>query len=139
MVIIHKKNSDIREDKNIQSLLERMPDDEIKNSFTKEQLENLKIATGYRDWKTHPIDIRFTVPFFSKRFYIVFIAGKSIRSSRLQGRFFRKTEIIFISLFFAGVFCISLLLIYLLKSALGINLFSGFSLGIWDWFKEFLR
>jgi hypothetical protein len=30
---------------------------------------------------------------------------------------------------------LGLLVLYLFKSALGINLFAGFSLGIWDWFK----
>jgi hypothetical protein len=29
-------------------------------------------------------------------------------------------------------------ILYLLKSALGINLFPGFSLGLWDWFKQSL-
>ena len=28
-----------------------------------------------------------------------------------------------------------LLILYLIKSALGINLFENFSLGIWSWFK----
>ena len=29
-----------------------------------------------------------------------------------------------------------LLVLYLIKSALGINLFEDFSLGIWSWFKQ---
>ncbi|MAF88801.1 MAG: 3-phosphoshikimate 1-carboxyvinyltransferase, partial [Pseudomonas sp.] len=29
-------------------------------------------------------------------------------------------------------------ILYVLKSALGINLFPGFSLGLWDWLKESL-
>jgi hypothetical protein len=28
-----------------------------------------------------------------------------------------------------------ILVLYLVKSALGINLIEGFSFGIWDWFK----
>jgi hypothetical protein len=135
MAIIHKKNTDIRKDKNITSLLERMPDDEIKNSFTNEQLENLKIAVGARDWKTHAVDIRFTIPLFNKRFYVVFIAGKSIRSSRLQRAIIRKTEAIFISIFFFSMFLITAFILYLIKSAIGINIFSGYSFGVWDWFK----
>ena len=31
---------------------------------------------------------------------------------------------------------IGLVVIYILKSALGINLFEGFSLGLWDWLKQ---
>ncbi|HBB24465.1 MAG TPA: 3-phosphoshikimate 1-carboxyvinyltransferase, partial [Pseudomonas sp.] len=33
---------------------------------------------------------------------------------------------------------VGLVILYLLKSALGINLFPDFSLGLWDWFKESL-
>jgi hypothetical protein len=29
-----------------------------------------------------------------------------------------------------------LIVLYLIKSALGINLFEGFSLGLWDWLKS---
>ncbi|MFK5894063.1 MAG: 3-phosphoshikimate 1-carboxyvinyltransferase [Pseudomonadota bacterium] len=136
MPIIHKKNTDIKEDHNIKSLLARMPNDEIKDSFSNEQLESLKIAMGARDWKTHTIDIRFTLPIFGKRYYFVLIAGKSIRSSRLQRAILRKTEILFIALIFSVIFMFALLIIYLVKSALGINLFSDFSLGIWDWLKQ---
>lgn len=37
-----------------------------------------------------------------------------------------------------GLFSVltGLLLLYLLKSALGIDLVPGFSLGIWGWFKD---
>lgn len=136
MVVLHKKNSDIRKDPNIISLLARMPADEIKDSFTDEQLETLKIAVGAKDWKTHPIDLRFTLPFWGKRFYIVFIAGKSLRSSRLQKAILRKAEILFISLFILGAFLLSALILYLIKSALGINLISGYSFGVWGWFQE---
>jgi len=136
MAVIHrKKNTDIQHDPNIQSLLARMPSDEVKNSFSTDQLENLKIAVGARDWKTHPVDIRFTLPFFGKRYYVVFIAGKSKRSGRLQKLLLRRAEILFISLFVLGFIFVAIVVLYLLKSALGINLFDGFSLGLWDWFK----
>jgi len=136
MVIIHKKNTDIREDINIKSLLKRIPSDNIKDSFSDEQLENLKIALGARDWKTHPVDIRFTIPFIGKQYYFVLIAGMSSRSGRLQRAIFRKAEILFVSIIFLVVILVVLLILYLIKSMYGINLFDGFSLGIWDWFKS---
>jgi hypothetical protein len=41
----------------------------------------------------------------------------------------------FITLFVIFSILFGLLALYLLKSALGINLFENFSLGIWTWFK----
>ncbi len=136
MVIRHKQNTSIREDEQIVSLLKRMPNDEIKNSFTDEQLENLKIAMGARQWKTHALDLRFTFPFFDRRYYVVLVAGRSIRSSRLQKLILRRAEVIFISLLLMFSISLGLLVLYLLKSAMGINLFDDFSLGIWDWFQS---
>ncbi len=135
MAIIHKKNTDIRQDKNILSLLERMPDEKVKNSFSDEQLESLKIAMGARDWKTHPVDIRFTLPFFGRRYYVVFIAGKSIRVGRLQKLIFRKAEIIFLSIAISVSFLFILLLLYFAKSFVGLNFFPDFSFGLWDWIQ----
>lgn len=48
---------------------------------------------------------------------------------------------LFVQAFFGTAFlffCTGLgfLVLYLVKSAMGINLFDDFSLGIWDWFKS---
>ena len=44
-----------------------------------------------------------------------------------------KTALFYLCITFACLF--GLLLLYLIKSALGIDLIPGFSLGIWGWFK----
>ena len=46
------------------------------------------------------------------------------------------TFALFIAAFIGASTLFGLLVLYLIKSALGINLFEGFSLGIWGWFKD---
>lgn len=54
-------------------------------TFTPTQLESLKIASQQLSWKGHTIDIRLSIPFPGKGFYVVFLAGKERRSrQRLQ-------------------------------------------------------
>ena len=38
----------------------------------------------------------------------------------------------------AAVAACALLVLYLIKSALGVNLVQGYSLGLWGWFKDVL-
>ncbi len=127
---------ELRDDPIIKNLLERMPD-EVKESFSEAQLSHLKVALGARSWGKHAVDFRSTVKFFRYRYYYVFVAG---RNRREMSRKEKQISLLIQSAILTGFIGIStlfgLLLLYLLKSALGIDLFSGFSLGIWDWFKE---
>lgn len=126
----------LREDPAIRSLLERMPDS-VQHSFTEEQLANLRVALGARSWGKHKIDFRSTISFFSYRYYYVFVAG---RNRRELSRSEKRRNLLIQSLLMSGflTFCslMGLLLLYLIKSAMGIDLFPNFSLGIWSWFKE---
>lgn len=122
----------------IKTLLSRMPKD-VAASFSEEQLTHLLTAVGSRSWGKHKIDFRgtFKLPFYRWRFYYVFLAGKNYRElSRKE-----KNLSIFITTVISTLFLIfsatlGLLVLYLIKSALGIDLFPNFSLGIWDWFKD---
>jgi len=122
----------------IQNLLSRMPE-EVANSFTDEQLTHLLTAVGSRSWGKHKIDARgtFKIPFYQWRFYYVVLAGKNYRElSRKE-----KNASLIATSFISSIFLIfsaglGLLVLYLLKSALGIDLFPDFSLGIWGWFKS---
>lgn len=115
-----------------------MPKD-VAASFSEEQLTHLLTAVGSRSWGKHKIDFRgtFKLPFYRWRFYYVFLAGKNYRElSRKE-----KNLSIFITTVISTLFLIfsatlGLLVLYLIKSALGIDLFPNFSLGIWDWFKD---
>ncbi len=65
--------------------------------------------------------------------------GRTIRTlSRREQRAYRLAATTFISLFIVIPTLFGLLVLYLIKSVAGIDLFPGFSLGIWSWFKELL-
>lgn len=116
-------------------LMKRLPDD-LQDSFSQEQIDALKVAFGARKWGTHPVDIRGTINIWSWRYYFVFLMGRNQRSLSRRERqisLMMKTFFLFVFLMFSTV--MGLLVIYLLKSAAGIDLFPGFSLGIWSWFK----
>nr|WP_194362764.1 3-phosphoshikimate 1-carboxyvinyltransferase [Neptunicella marina] len=112
-----------------------MPED-ISNSFSESQLSSLKAALASRQWGHHNIDIRGTVPWFKYRYYYVFLAGKNRRQlSDREQRVSNMLKAALMSAFMLFSCLFGLLCLYLIKSALGINLFEHFSLGIWDWFK----
>lgn len=127
--------SNLRHDPAIISLLERMPKN-IQTTFTDEQLAHLKIAIGARQWGNHTVDCRGVVKLFKYRYYYVLLAGRNRRElnakeqkvARLAQAAILSTAITFIILF-------ALLVLYLLKSALGIDIFAGYSFGVWHWFK----
>jgi hypothetical protein len=119
-------------------LLSRMPE-EVAASFTDEQLTHLLTAVGSRGWGKHKVDFRgtFKLPFYQWRYYYVLLAGKNYRElSRQEKRMSLVITAVASSLFLTFSAVLGLLVLYLIKSALGIDLFPGFSLGIWGWFKE---
>ncbi|MBG9991704.1 3-phosphoshikimate 1-carboxyvinyltransferase [Pseudoalteromonas sp. NZS37] len=124
--------SNIKQDPSIRNLLNRMPE-EVQQSFTEEQLSHLKIAIGARQWGVHAVDCRGVVRLFKYRYYFVLLAGRNRRQLSATEK---KASAIAQATVVTFVFFIVLLFIYLLKSALGINLFEGFSLGIWTYFKS---
>ena len=114
-----------------------MPED-IADSFTDEQLTYLLTAIGSRGWGKHKIDCRgtFRFPFYQWRFYYVLLAGKNHRElSRQEKNMSIIVTTIISTLFLIFSISLGLLILYLIKSALGIDLLPHFSLGIWGWFK----
>jgi len=127
-----------KSDPAIKNLLDRMPP-EVANSFTEEQLSHLHSALGARSWKKHSVDIRstFPIPFARSRVYFVLLLGRNRRElTRREKQLSAITFALFIAAFIGTSTLFGLLVLYLIKSALGINIFKDFSLGIWDWFKE---
>ncbi|MGF1744600.1 hypothetical protein [Vibrio minamisatsumaniensis] len=86
----------------------------------------------------HSVDIRKIFPWFGKRFYVVFLSGRDHRAAARQGesKWLAYLTTICLTMFVLTGVMLSLLALYLLKSALGIDLFKNFSLGIWDWFQS---
>jgi len=115
-----------------------MPDD-IANSFNDDQLTHLMTAVGSRRWGKHSVDLRGTIkiPLIKWRFYYVVLLGKNFRElSRKEKQLSILTTTLFTTLFLTASTLLGILVLYLIKSALGIDIFPGFSFGIWDWFKN---
>lgn len=127
-------HDDIRHDPAIEKLLERMPV-EMQQSFTEGQLSYLRVALGARQWGKHKIDLRGTLGLGSWRYYYVLVAGRNKRSEHRSHKAGLLVQAVLISILLIISTMLGLLLLYLLKSALGIDLFEDFSLGIWSWFK----
>ncbi|MDU0356007.1 3-phosphoshikimate 1-carboxyvinyltransferase [Paraglaciecola aquimarina] len=131
-----KRPISVHEDPALQNLLAKVPD-RVKDSFNEEQLSHLRNAIVNRQWRNHAIDVRGTIPWFKYRYYYVFIAGKNKRElSRAEQKASRLINTVFVASFLAISVTLGLIVLYLIKSALGINLFDGFSLGLWGWFKS---
>lgn len=127
--------SNLKQDPAIRSLLERMPKN-IQTTFTDEQLAHLKIAIGARQWGNHAVDCRGVVKLFKYRYYYVLLAGRNRRElSAKEQKIAKMTQAFLLSATITFIFLFVLLIIYLIKSALGIDIFEGYSFGVWNWFK----
>lgn len=121
----------------LKGLLSKMPPD-VAASYTQEQLLHLDEALRKNKAKL-PVNVkgRVSVSFTTTRFFWVFLAGRDKRELSRGEINVKKTTLIAL---IAGAILVStlmgLLILYLIKSALGINLFEHFSLGIWGWFKQ---
>jgi|TARA_R110002072_G_scaffold9326_8_gene45515 hypothetical protein len=54
---------------------------EIRSSLSDNQVEGIRDAYKRTAWRSHPIDIRLSVPFFGRGFYLTIVAGPERRSS----------------------------------------------------------
>jgi len=130
-----KTQQQLKKNNRVSQFLAGMPED-VQESFTQEQLRHLQIALRTPTWKKHPIDLRSSIAFFSYHYYYAFVAGRDMRElSRQEIRIKRWSYLLFISVFLIFCTLLGLLVLYLIKSALGIDLFANFSLGIWTWFQ----
>ena len=129
-----KSTRSIRKDPDIMSLLSRLPQ-ETASLLTDTQLSHLKVAIGSGQYRKHKVGLRGTlpVPFFTYRIYFVLLMGRNIRSLSRQEKSIAVTSMLLLTVIFL-VFSttLGLVIIYVLKSALGINLLEGYSLGLWD-------
>lgn len=86
------------------------------------------------------IDIRRTVSFFGRRYFYVFLAGRDRRNAtRHKSTFGRMalSVLVFGWLLFCAVSVF--ITLYLIKSALGIDVFKHFHVGLWTWLIEHQR
>jgi hypothetical protein len=126
----------LKSEKGMHKLLGKMPL-EVQDSFTEEQLSYLKIAISARSWGKHAIDVRSTLKFFSYRYYYVFVAGRNRRElSDRERRIGLLIQATILAIFLTFSVLLGILVLYLLKSAAGIDIFPNFSFGVWSWFKQ---
>lgn len=117
----------------VERLLASMPPD-VADSFSTEQLESLDRAIAASRWQeqSHPLDLRFTVKLWRYRYYLVLLGGRNRRElSRLQYQFGRLWLALAIVFFMSLCMLVGLAGLYVIKSALGIDIFGSFSLGFW--------
>ncbi len=128
------------DDPALQRLFKGM-DPAVAASFTDVQLTGLRDAIRMRGWKGHSIDFRPTmvIPFLPWSFYLVFLVGRNRRH-------ITRSEATVAALSFLLVFAIGgmamlgllLIILYVIKSALGIDIIPEASMGIWDELKQWL-
>ena len=127
--------TNIRNDPFVKGMLERLPSNQ-RESFSDDQLMSLKIALGARTWHVHPVDLRWSMKIWKRSYYFVGIVGVNQRPlSRRQQELAMTGKVLVLTGIIAFSTLLGLLLLYLLKSAAGLNILPGFSFGIWDWFK----
>ena len=116
-------------------LKQRLPE-ELRESFTDEQLQGLRTAFARRSWARHKLDLRGTFSLWRTQYYFVLVAGHNKRNlTRAQQQFSMAAKAGVITLFLLFSLLLGLVMLYVLKSALGINLLPNHSLGLWDWLK----
>ncbi|MBV1909102.1 MAG: 3-phosphoshikimate 1-carboxyvinyltransferase [Kangiellaceae bacterium] len=122
----------------LRRLMDKM-DDEVVATFTEKQLNALGDVIEVQRWRKHGIDIRTTLvfPFLPWSFYTVFLAGRNRRYlSSSEQMVAAGMLMLMLILMGISVFGFIVTILYLLKSAMGIDLFPDESLGIWDEFKR---
>ena len=55
-------------------------DPAVWRTFTRPQLEAMRAVFGAGGWRQHSLDIRLSVPFFWRRYYLVMLGGRDLRS-----------------------------------------------------------
>ena len=134
------KNQSIQTDPVITKLLDKVPS-EMRGSFSDAQLVALKVALGGRTWGAHAVDARWTLKWWRWQYYFVFLAGRNRRVLTDREQTIQRlamATVLAVVLTIGSV--LGVLILYLVKSALGVDLIPGFSFGVWGWFQEeFLR
>lgn len=107
-------------------------DPKVRSTFTQEQSAAiLNVFRSFRSRNRHTLDIRGIIPFFFVRFYFVILLGRDRRISTqiLEEDRRRKGWVIggifFYFLILTPMMFVFFVFLYLLKSAMGIDIFSN--------------
>lgn len=138
----------VRQDPFVNGLIKRLPE-EKRDSFSDDQLLALKVALSGKKWGRHTLDFRGVFGIWNWHYYYVIIGGREKRTlTRQEIRAARAVQALFLLGFLLFATLLGLLVLYLIKSAAGIDLFPGSHLDIipgdssgstWQRFKEFFK
>lgn len=118
------------EDPFFKQFLARVPK-ALANSYTDAQLDAIKRAYGARTRGAHLVDIRLSVPWITRRFYVVFLAGGERRPAgrvaleRALRPMWTIANALFIGLFILAFIAALMGTLYTLKMGIGIDVFPG--------------
>ena len=125
-----------RQSQQLDRFFERLPD-HLRASFSEEQTQ--AIAEALISSRSHGLDWRpvIKLPLLPWSFYLVLLAGKNRRAmSAREQRVAARTLIVLLISAIVILSILGLAVVYLIKSALGIDLIKGYHLGLWFWFEE---
>lgn len=122
----------------VEFTLSRLPRD-VRNGLTHEQISAIRTALGDQlNSSRHAVDLRLRLPLFFKSYYLVFFMGRDRRRTifnieryrleLLPKRLRRGIYLVASSIVLMSLFLCCLALLYLVKSALGIDLFKSIHL-----------
>ena len=110
-------------------------DEHTAQQLTPEQQQEIEKAIIFiTQAARHKVDIRKSFSLFGKPIYVVFLLGRDLRKRQRQESTLSTLMLALLLLFTVMfVICCILLTLYMIKSALGIDVFRDFHVGIWDW------
>ncbi|MGR6833057.1 hypothetical protein [Aliivibrio wodanis] len=115
-------------------------DENVTDSLSETQkrsVEHALIATGLGT--NNRVDIRKSISIFNKRYFFVLLLGRDYRQQlRKESPFALFMLTLLIAIGILSVFGLAIFALYLIKSAMGIDIFHNFSFGLWDWFKSLM-
>jgi len=111
------------------SFLRRLPP-VVRASFAPTQIEAIRKAFGEEQHERRGlVDVRGVIPFFTSRFYYVLLFGRDRRTERQERRSPNRAGMLrdfgVVAGAFAAAIGVGWILLYLLKSCFGINLYPG--------------
>lgn len=113
-------------------------DESCATSLTEQQQQAIESALTIISL-THRsrFDCRKSYRLFGKAYYLVLLLGRDHRQQpRSNEKLFTVFHLLMIFSAFLVLFTLAVLVLYLIKSAIGIDLFPNYSFGIWDRFQD---
>jgi len=113
-----------RQSAQVEEVIARVPP-EVLAALNDEQVATLAAAIAEtRPWRQHPINIRLTLPWFSRRLFITLIGGVDRRNSERRARdrqahpLSTRSNVIFLSIVAVGLYAIAGVIAFLAALAI---------------------